>query len=56
MKKIICWLVGHKRGKTFYKGKGIWHVECRRCGFTLEYESPMARLVGTEIKSGFDGE
>jgi len=55
MKKIICWLKGHKRGFTKYKGNKCWQIKCRRCEYVLEYQSPMARLIGTEIRFGFDG-
>jgi hypothetical protein len=64
MKKIICWLKGHKRGKSFcsqnYNGirnfnNYVWTIKCSRCGYKIEYLSPRARLVGTEIRFGFDG-
>lgn len=56
MKKLICWLKGHKRGKTKYMGDKIWMIKCSRCGYTVKYESPMARLVGEEISLGFTGD
>lgn len=56
MKKIICWFKGHKRGKTVYLGKDMWYIQCSRCEYELEYDSPWARLVSTEIRWGFDGE
>ena len=59
MKRIICFLKKHKSGKTKYncdlKGSGIWKIECVRCKYKIEYRSPWARLVGTEMKFGFDG-
>lgn len=53
--KLICYFKGHKRGRTYYMGNKYWHIECKRCGKTLEYDSPRARLTGTEIRYGFDG-
>jgi len=56
--------MGHKRGKTehtrycngyTFKHHTTWFIECVRCGLKLEYDSPLARLVGTEISNGFDG-
>ena len=57
MKKIICFFKGHKRGNTWYlPWKKAWMVKCKKCSYKIIYESPMARLVGTEMKFGFDGE
>ena len=56
LNKIICYFKRHKRGKTFYKGKGYWHIEWERCGYILEYKSPHVRLVSSEMRFGFDGE
>ena len=65
MKKIICWLKGHKRGKTIsasnYRGMRqfnnvLWTIECSRCGYKIQYNSPRARLIGTEMNYGFDGD
>ena len=57
--KIICFFKGHKRGKTIYKYKKTightWNIVCKRCGYKIGYVSPNARLVSTEISSGFDG-
>ena len=53
--KIICWFKRHKRGNTRYNGNKIWHIECQRCGFWIEYTSPCVRLVGKEMRFGFDG-
>ncbi|MCK9371312.1 hypothetical protein M0R04_15470 [Candidatus Dojkabacteria bacterium] len=58
MKKIICWLKGHERGSTSvirHSKYSTWTIKCKRCGYRIIYESPIARLVGTEIKFGFDG-
>lgn len=55
MKKIICFIKGHTRSNSKYIGKKIWRIKCRRCGYTIEYKSQMARLIGTEILLGFDG-
>jgi hypothetical protein len=51
--KAICWWRGHRRGVTKYLGDKTWSVRCRRCGFKLDYQSPHARLVGTEMREGF---
>jgi hypothetical protein len=57
MKKLICWIKGHKRGETWYNPwKKYWYIECVRCAYQLNYQSPHARLVGTELKFGFDGD
>lgn len=61
MDKLICFFKGHKRGKTsvridcpgFVK---LWVIECKRCRYEIEYRSHMARLVGTEMRLGFDGD
>lgn len=56
MRKIVCKIKGHKRGDTWYKPwLKEWHIECERCGHIIEYRSPHARLIGTELKLGFDG-
>jgi predicted nucleic-acid-binding Zn-ribbon protein len=55
MKKIICYFKGHKRGKTIYE-KGYWTVFCKRCGYWFSYSNRGPRLIGTEMKNGFDGE
>lgn len=34
----------------------IWVITCQRCGYKAEYMSSYLRLVGEEIKLGFDGE
>ena len=51
---LICLFKGHKRGKT-KAVKGGWKIKCKRCGYVVEYNSPMARLFGKEISLGFDG-
>jgi hypothetical protein len=69
MKKIICKLFGHKRGKTqsrtpyiYYNQRSKytrWFIECSRCGYKTSYENNTgshARLVGQEIYLGFTGE
>jgi hypothetical protein len=65
MKRLICLFKGHKRGETWsrtgyiyhnIKGHTHWHVKCKRCGYRIDYYSPRARLVGTEMCFGFDGE
>ena len=62
--KIICWFKGHKRGKTWSRtgyvyhyvtGNTHWHIQCKRCGYRIDYSSPRARLIGTEMSYGFDG-
>ena len=55
MRKIICFFKGHKRGYTKY-GDGEWQIGCLRCGYGIEYKSPFVRLVGIEMRFGFDGE
>ena len=64
MKNLICWLRGHKRGETFSRtgyiyydqiGDTHWHIKCKRCGYSFDYHSPMARLIGIETLNGFDG-
>lgn len=63
MKKIICFFKGHKRGKTecyqtyngMVNGKFMWKIECSRCGYRIDYQSHMARLIGIELRYGFDG-
>jgi len=56
MKKIICFFKGHKRGNTWYSPwDKTWHIECKRYRKMIEYRSPRARLVGIEIRYGFDG-
>ena len=62
MKQVICKLKKHKRDKeNTYLGTGKndrykWVIKCVRCGYVLEYESPHARLISTEMKFGFTGE
>ena len=53
--KLICLFKGHKRGKTKYLGNKHWLIECSHCGYKIKYRSPLARLVGTEMEFGFDG-
>ena len=36
-------------------GKNMWSIKCKRCPYGIVYKSPGARLVGMEIKLGFDG-
>ena len=55
IKRIICFFKLHKRGKTYYKKNKTWVIECKRCKYIVQYSSPMARLIGIEIKYGFDG-
>ncbi len=55
-KKIICWIKGHRRGKTWMMENHWWHIECKRCKYTIEYTSPRTRLIGEEIRLGFDGQ
>jgi len=54
MKKIICKIFGHKRGRTYLKEKW-WHIQCKRCGYKIDYQSPFVRLIGKEMLCGFDG-
>lgn len=56
IKRLICKIFGHKRGKTKYMGNKYWKIECSRCGYKLKYSSPCARLVGKEMAHGFTGE
>lgn len=55
MFNIICWIKGHKRGKTSLK-KGWWYIQCSRCGYKIDYASPFIRLIAVEILEGFDGD
>lgn len=60
MRKTICVFKKHTRGRTAVLPSAIsplyiWVIECKRCKHTIKYPSPRARLVGTEIKLGFDG-
>ena len=55
MMKLRCFFKNHSRGKTKYLGDGYWYVKCKRCGYSIEYESPGGRLIGEEIARGFDG-
>lgn len=55
MKKILCLLKGHARGKTKYY-KGYWGIQCKRCSYWTYYKSPFARLIGKEIQLGFTGD
>ncbi len=56
MNKILCFFKKHKRGLTDYEGHGVWCIKCKRCGYTIKYKSPHARLIATEIRFGFTGE
>lgn len=58
IKKIACFIKGHKRGKTTITAFGnqfYWKVKCSRCDKKIGYLSPRCRLVGTEVAHGFDG-
>jgi len=35
MKKIICWILGHKYGKLFSHSKYHVAVKCKRCGHII---------------------
>ena len=52
---IIEQFKGHERGTTKYIGNKFWRIKCKRCGYKIEYQSPCARLVGTEMRFGFTG-
>lgn len=54
MKKIICWFKGHLRGKTYFENRH-WYIQCKRCGYETNYQSPYVRLISEEISLGFDG-
>lgn len=63
MRNLICWIKGHKRGKTkckrqnlYYVDRVRWYIECSRCGYKFDYFSPRSRLISTELDNGFDGE
>jgi predicted nucleic-acid-binding Zn-ribbon protein len=56
--KIVCFLKGHRRGYTKVSSFGNdfhWTIKCKRCGYTIGYLSPKARLVSIEILHKFDG-
>lgn len=59
MNKIICFFRGHRRKEcriiSSTENSYTWRIRCGRCGFEIEYVSPHARLVGTEMQFGFDG-
>ena len=56
MKRLICFFKGHKRGEIWYEPwNKNWHIECKRCGYKYNYFSPIARLIGEEMRIGFDG-
>ena len=55
MRRIICFFKGHKRGDTAHVNFNFWRIKCSRCGYTIEYRSPLARLIGIEMLHGFDG-
>lgn len=55
---LICFFKGHKRGKTtstFNLTTRRWKIKCKRCGYEIEYDSPLCRLVSKEMSYGFDG-
>lgn len=60
MYKIICFFKGHARGETevvtiIPRVRYQWRITCKRCGWMFVYSSPRTRLIGTELKFGFDG-
>lgn len=60
MKKIICFFKGHRRGKTTVKflkcsNDFKWQIRCEKCVHVVAYISPRTRLIGTEMRLGFDG-
>jgi rRNA maturation endonuclease Nob1 len=58
IKSLICKLIGHKRQESKLLSRkfriSVWKIKCGRCKQSFEYESPMCRLIGEEIKLNFN--